>query len=203
MTINERQNMLRSTFNHLRRNGRWRLSTTPCHRYFSASTIPIDYYRDVSTEGNIQFGDFKLMASNSSIQREYAHVEDFGTMVMPGEKVWVRGRVSAIRRKGNMVFAVIRSKSFFTLQLCHFRDQSDALSKALIDYTADVPVESIVDVYGVVQTADVKSCTQKTVELSVKKLFVVSRAPAILPFSIEDASRLFFIYVATCARLAL
>eukprot|EP01035_Chromulina_nebulosa_P020259 gene20259-26302_t len=42
---------------------------------------------------------------------------------------------------------------------------------------------------GEVKSAEVKSCSQNNVELSIKKVFVVSKAPIILPFSIDDASR--------------
>lgn len=149
----------------------------------------MDYYHEVNNDSTLQFGDFKLIASNSLIQRKYAHIEDLGTVTSPGEHIWLRGRISSIREKGNVCFAVLRSKSFFTLQLCHFRDKSDDISKELIKFTSGIPLESIVDVYGEVQAANVKSCTQKTVEIAIKKIFVVSRAPVVLPFSVEDASR--------------
>ena len=42
---------------------------------------------------------------------------------------------------------------------------------------------------GVVASADVKSCSQNNVEIQIKKLFTVSRAPVQLPFLLEDASR--------------
>lgn len=48
--------------------------------------------------------------------------------------------------------------------------------------------ESIVDVLGVVASADVKSCSQSNVEIQIKKVFAVSRAPALLPFLQEDAA---------------
>jgi aspartyl-tRNA synthetase len=156
---------------------------------FSSAIEKVDYFKDVAVDDKIQFGDFQIIASNSVVQRNYAHVEDLGVVVLPGEKIWLRGRISSIRQKGNVCFAVMRSKSFFTLQLCHFRDKSNDMSKALIDFTGDIPLESIVDVYGEVQAANVKSCTQRNVEISIKKIFVVSRAPTVLPFSVEDASR--------------
>lgn len=155
----------------------------------ATNNTQVDYYKDIAVDGNIQFGDFHLIASNSSIERNYAHIEDLGSIVLPGEKVWVRGRISSIREKGNVCFAVLRAKSFYTLQLCHFRDKSDEMSKQLIKFTGNISLESIVDVFGEVKSATVKSCSQKNVEISVQKIFVVSRAPVVLPFSIEDASR--------------
>jgi aspartyl/asparaginyl-tRNA synthetase len=197
--------MLRSSLQHfLRRNGGWsRSAVRPCFTRLSSSSIPpsIDYYNDVDMSSGIQFGNFKLMASNSTIEREYAHVEDLGTVILPGERVWLRGRISSIRKKGNVCFAVIRSKSFFTLQVCHFRDKSDDMSKALISFTGDIPLESVVDVYGEVRAASVKSCSQKTVEIAMEKVFVVSRAPVVLPFSVEDASRFIYIYIMCACHL--
>mmetsp|Transcript_7911 Transcript_7911/g.13339 ORF Transcript_7911/g.13339 Transcript_7911/m.13339 type:complete len:516 (+) Transcript_7911:51-1598(+) len=160
-----------------------------CKLFSAQSLVKVDYYNDIRMNDNIQFGDFHLIASNSSAQRKYTHIEDVGSLILPGENVWLRGRISSVRQKGNVCFAVLRSKSFFTLQLCHFRDKSDILSKDLIKYVGDIPLESIVDVYGRVQSATVKSCTKQNVEISIQKIFVVSRAPVVLPFSVEDASR--------------
>ena len=38
-------------------------------------------------------------------------------------------------------------------------------------------------------SANVKSCTQSDIEIQIRKLFVVSRAPVQLPFLLEDANR--------------
>ncbi len=50
-------------------------------------------------------------------------------------------------------------------------------------------MESIIDVFGTVVPADVKSCSQTNVEIQLQKVFTVSRAPVQLPFLLEDASR--------------
>jgi aspartyl-tRNA synthetase len=62
-------------------------------------------------------------------------------------------------------------------------------SKNLLKYLSSLTLESIVDIQGLVVTANVKSCSQSNVELQIKKIFTVSKTPAKLPFSIEDASR--------------
>lgn len=59
----------------------------------------------------------------------------------------------------------------------------------MIKYVNSVPLESVVDIYGTLASADVKSCSQSTVELQIMKIFTVSRAPVTLPFLLEDASR--------------
>jgi aspartyl-tRNA synthetase len=59
----------------------------------------------------------------------------------------------------------------------------------MIKFVSNLTLESIVDIQGVLAPADVKSCSQKNVELQIKKIFTVSRAPATLPFLMEDAAR--------------
>ena len=104
--------------------------------------------------------------------------------------MWLRGRVSSVRAKGNTCFIVLRSNSFYTVQACHFKDKTNPdPSKALIKFVEGLTLESIVDVYGTVAAADVKSCSQGDVELQMRKIFVVSRAPVQLPFLLDDAAR--------------
>jgi nondiscriminating aspartyl-tRNA synthetase len=61
----------------------------------------------------------------------------------------------------------------------------------MLKYMSGVSLESVVDVYAKVvkPEVEIQSCTQK-VELHVQRVHVVSRSAAILPFTIEDASRL-------------
>jgi len=85
---------------------------------------------------------------------------------------------------------IIRSDAFYTVQACHFKDKDEPeASKSLIKFSANIPLESIVDIMGVVASADVKSCSQSNVEIQIRKIYTVSRAPVVLPFLIEDASR--------------
>ena len=60
----------------------------------------------------------------------------------------------------------------------------------MISYMSGIPNESIVDITGKVVKPNkpIQSCTQQ-VELSIIKLFVVSRAANRLPLQIADASR--------------
>ena len=60
----------------------------------------------------------------------------------------------------------------------------------MLKYISGISLESVVDVYAKVVRPDVEilSCTQK-VELHVQRVHVVSRSAAVLPFTIEDASR--------------
>jgi aspartyl-tRNA synthetase len=141
---------------------------------------------------NIQFGDYGLIASQVPVVRQYVETKDIGKPAGPkaGDVVWLRGRVAGIRAKGNACFIVIRAGSFYTIQACHFKDKEHVEeSKALLKYASGLTLESIVDIQGVVTEADVKSCSQKNVEIHIRKIFAVSRAPAALPFLLEDAAR--------------
>ena len=165
----------------------------------SVSSVPeqsfsrtIDYFKVDSNNGKIEFGDYQIIASQQQSGRVYVDAKLLGTDKGPkvGETVWLRGRVSNIRAKGNACFIILRSGSFYTIQACHFKDKEyPEESKGLIKYAAGLALESIVDIMGTVTAADVKSCSQNNVEIQIQKLFTVSRAPVLLPFLLEDASR--------------
>lgn len=167
------------------------MSTSPVE---SATPSPTstDYYGIPEGNTDVAFGDFATIASQSHSGRVFTTAKSLGTPdgAKPGDVVWLRGRVSTVRAKGNTCFLVLRCDSFYTVQACHFKDkeQPDA-SKALIKFVGGIPLETIVDIMGVVAAADVKSCTQNNVELQIRKIYTVSRAPVVLPFLLEDASR--------------
>jgi aspartyl-tRNA synthetase len=152
----------------------------------------VDFLSIQNNDQHIQFGDYGLIASQSPVERVYAETKLIGKPGGPaaGETVWIRGRIASVRAKGNACFLVIRAGSFYTIQACHFKDKAETeQSKALLKFVAGLTLESIVDIQGVVATADVKSCSQKNVEIQIRKIFAVSRAPASLPFLLEDAAR--------------
>lgn len=151
-----------------------------------------NYYEIDDRDDSLDFGDYSTMQSNSETDREFASVKDLGlsTGKNDGDKVWIRGRVASVRAKGNSCFIVIRSDSYYSVQVCHFKDKENPdPSKALIKFAEGLTLESIVDIYGTVASAQVKSCSQGNVEIQMKKLYVVSRAPVALPFLLEDANR--------------
>lgn len=153
---------------------------------------PIDFMSIKSDDQSIQFGDYGIIASQGPVSRTFVETKDLGKTTAPalGDTVWIRGRVASVRSKGNACFLVIRSGSFYTVQACHFKDKENPdQSKAMIKFVSSIPLESIVDIQGVLASADVKSCSQKNVELQIQKVFTVSRAPVTLPFLLEDAAR--------------
>jgi len=158
-----------------------------------AREIPmIDFSKINPNPQEIQFGDYGLIASQVPVHRTFVEAKDIGKEngPAPGESVWLRGRVASIRAKGNVCFLVIRAGSFYTIQACHFKDKDNVeQSKAMLKFLSGLTLETIVDIEGVVKSADVKSCSQKNAELQIRKIFTVSRAPATLPFLLDDAAQ--------------
>ena len=161
-----------------------------------------NYYDIDENDGIIEFGDYDVMKSDKELSRKFVDIRSLemgedatSTSPKEGEEIWLRGRVSSVRAKGNACFLVIRAASgngggLFTVQAVHFKSKDDAEnSKKLIKYVSNIALESIVDIRGTVAAANVKSCTQSNVEIQINKLFIVSRSPIFLPFLLEDASR--------------
>lgn len=162
----------------------------------SAAGVPsVNLYQVVNEEQMLAFGDYELIASQGQVAHRYTPVAELGSpssAVQVGEKVWIRGRVSSVRAKGNACFLVLRQHADFTIQTCHFKAKDPSLtttSKDLIKFVGGLTLESIVDIYGTLVSADVKACSQANVEVQIEKIFTVSRAPSTLPFLLEDASR--------------
>lgn len=108
-----------------------------------------------------------------------------------GAEVWIRARVATVRVKGKSTFVVLREDSLYTVQACKFKDKEDGgeSATAVSRFFKSIPLESIVDLCGVLAEANVSSCTQSNVELQIKRVFCVCRAAAQLPFLMADAQR--------------
>lgn len=104
-----------------------------------------------------------------------------------GQTVRVRARVHNSRVQGNLGFITLR-KGMFSCQAIAVK--SEAVPKEMIKYIEGVPRESVVDIEGEITAPkeEVHGCTQKQIEIQVKKFFVVSRSEE-MPFVLEDASR--------------
>ena len=55
----------------------------------------------------------------------------------------------------------------------------------MTQWLSDLPLESVIDIQGLVVEADVKSCSQTNVELALERCYCVSRAATVLPFLLE------------------
>ena len=63
------------------------------------------------------------------------------------------------------------------------------MSPELIDFVGKIRPESIVDIYGVIRPAQVKSATLNHLEMEGHQLFLVSPSVPSLPIHVEDCSR--------------
>lgn len=139
-------------------------------------------------------GDYEVLQSRGLTGRTWADMSSLGEEggAKAGEQVWVRARVVGVRAKGGSCFLVLRDTASpsTTVQACHFKSKDDPDgSKRMIKFLSDLTLESIVDIQGTLSAAEVRSCSQTTVEIQVERCYVVSRSPAILPFLLEDAAR--------------
>ena len=137
----------------------------------------------------LRFGDYATCQSAVELDGAPAAV---GALESPADDVWVRARVASVRAKGNSCFLVLRGldDALETVQCCYFKNADDgARSKDVLKFLADLTDESVVDARGALVAADVASCSRSNVEIQLKSLFVVTRAPKVLPFLVEDAAR--------------
>ncbi|CDI77579.1 aspartyl-tRNA synthetase, putative [Eimeria acervulina] len=111
------------------------------------------------------FGYFPLMNSSSSKRRQFVAV----------------GQLK--EKEGSLAFAVLR-EGLETAQIVF----SSSLPRPLLKWLEGVPVESLIDVFGVVAAAAAPLVgVSQQHELHAEKVFCVVRAPPELPFRIRDA----------------
>lgn len=135
------------------------------------------------------FGDLTLVMSRSRTGRQFSMVSKLAEKAA-GDKVWLRGRLASIRVKGGSCFLVLRQDSFHTVQAVYFKDKENPeRSQKMIKYLSSLTVESVIDLEGTLSEADVKSCSVQNMEVSMERIYAVSKAAAILPFLVEDAAR--------------
>jgi hypothetical protein len=117
---------------------------------------------------------------------------------LKGKSILIRGRLHGSRETGKVLFLTIR-QTYCSLQCIVLKGDNPELFK----WAASIPKESVVDLTGEVNTVEkrVVSVTQGDVEVNVKKLFIISAASPILPFTLEDASRSDAAYAARDAEI--
>ena len=145
---------------------------------------------------NDQFGDLHLIQSAETTDKKWTKFVIIGSVIPSlheiekhvGEEVLIRGRAFNVNHKGKCCFIILR-QHVDTVQCCIF--QSANSPKAMVNYAGKIPKESIIDVYGTVQHVEtpIDSATFKHVEISVSKIFVVSRVKVELPFQLDSAMR--------------
>ncbi|TMW66526.1 hypothetical protein Poli38472_004291 [Pythium oligandrum] len=133
------------------------------------------------------YGELPLIQSQEKTDKVFKNVGDINPEVQ-GQSFWVRGHLQSVRAKSKIAFLVLRQGTF---SIQGILNESDAVPREMIKFAAGVPKESVVDAFVTVSLAHqpVLSTTQKDVELTVQKLFIVSKSLPELPFQVEDAAR--------------
>lgn len=134
-----------------------------------------------------KYGDLELIMSKNKTDRKWTDVQNLA-LDKKGERVLIRGRLHTARGTGKQCFIVVRQR-YFTVQ--GFMAVNENISKQMVKFAANINKESIIDVEGIITPVDQKitSCSQQDVELSIEKIYVVSKSDPRLPLQIEDASR--------------
>lgn len=132
------------------------------------------------------YGDAPLVQSGEITDRMFVRIPEI-KQNMAGQKVWVRARLATSRAVGKGVFILLRQQTYSVQGVIW---QGEKVTKGMVKYTAGIPLESIVDIQGVIkhEANAIQSATEKHVELHVTDIHVVSRAQD-LPFQVEDAGR--------------
>ena len=117
---------------------------------------------------------------------------------MNHKEVLIRGFLQTSRSVGKVIFVLIRS-SFYSVQGVCFEgtntnsstNEDATISSAMIKYMAALPLESVVDVKGIITIPEqpIDSATQKMVEIHITEFHCVCKVTKSLPFQMEDACR--------------
>ena len=133
------------------------------------------------------FGELPMIMSSGTTGRSWTRVEDL-SKDMIGQTVLIRASLHQVRDQNKIVFFELRSKTYI-VQTALFQNKEHP--KEMLKFAANIPRESIVDVEGVVQGVEeeIKSATQRDVEVHVNSVFIVSKSLPELPFSVVEASK--------------
>lgn len=140
----------------------------------------------VGDETQFDYGLTPLIMSQRTSTRTFSDLSSLNPQ-LEGQSVWVRARVFTSRSKGNSCFIVLR-QGFYSVQAALFK--SESIPKVMVKFAASISKESVVDILGSVVTVaePITSTSQSLVELSVKKIFVISAAN-VPPIQVEDCIR--------------
>lgn len=139
--------------------------------------------------GQENFGDAPLIQSRTNATKVWTTIEDLHPYLQ-GTVVNVRGNIHTSRLVGKGIFVLLRS-SLYSVQCVCFESKDGSISNAMIKYIAALPLESVVDVSGIVTVVDtpVEKATQKLVEIQIQSMFCISKSSTSMPFLMDDACR--------------
>eukprot|EP00871_Galdieria_phlegrea_P003714 jgi/Galph1/4343/GphlegSOOS_G3011.1 len=146
-------------------------------------------YLSIEDEPTQNYGEYRLIQSQVDEKgsgRQFIPLWSLDSSQI-GRDLWIRARVHTIRPKGRSCFLVLRQLQYTVQALV---GESEKVSRAMVKWIAkEVVEECLVDIYGTVVAADVKSCSQNDVEVHLSKLYIVSKVKSRLPIRVEDAGR--------------
>lgn len=144
-------------------------------------------YLSVNSEPESLYGNYKVIQSKCSASGSGRNFVSLGTLESEsfGEKVWVRARVHKAVFTGQVGFLTLRQ----TLDTV----QAVLSGKEMIKWARkSLSSESIVDVFARLtepEGGNVEKCSIGKVELSVERIYLVSRADESLPLTLDDAAQ--------------
>jgi nondiscriminating aspartyl-tRNA synthetase len=150
-----------------------------------------EFVKDPNDPCADKFGDMELCRSQCDPEdrftKVYVAVKDLNEE-HAGKEVRLRGRVHNSRAKGKMAFMVVR-EGYATVQVV--LSVSETVSKGMVTYASKIPKESIIEIIADVIKPEqaVAGCSQP-VELVCKEIWAVNKSVPMLPFQLEDASRI-------------
>ena len=128
------------------------------------------------------FGQLDIQ-SHCTTTRKWTDVCDL-TPELNGSEVWVRVRLHNSRKQSAKLGFLVLRQRLATVQAV-------VQGKDLAAFACGLPKESVIDVLAevTVPPEPVASCTQSGVELSVKRIYSITKAMPKLPLQLEDAGR--------------
>lgn len=144
-------------------------------------------YLTINEEPSSKFGNYKVIQSKcapSGSGRVFTEVGNLGSSAVD-DTVWVRARIHKAVFTGQVAFLTLR-KGLDTVQAV-------MIDKEMLKWgRKNLSSETIVDVLAKITTPEggvVEKCSVGNVELAVQRVYVVSKADANLPLTLDDAAR--------------
>lgn len=144
-------------------------------------------YLTVSDEPQSNYGTYRVIQSKcpaSGSGRQFVSFSDLSKQEI-GSLVWVRARVHKAVVKGQIAFLTLRRGLDTAQAVLDGKEMTKWARK-------DISNETIVDILAKLSTPEggrVEKCSVASVELSVVRIYVVSKADPQLPLTLDDAAR--------------
>ena len=124
-----------------------------------------------------------FIQSDTTTDRVFTSVADLNES-MAGTAVWIRARAQAVRKQGGKLTFLVLRDNLATVQAVV------SVTPEMAKFAGALSKESVVDLCGrvTVPPEPLRGCTQSDVEISVDRIYCISRAEA-LPLQLDDLCR--------------